>query len=107
MRRLLSLIVIVPFALVLILLAIANRGPVTFSLDPFGAPSPAMSVSAPLFVFILASAIIGVVFGGVAVWLGQGQHRRLERQYRRDAERFKLEGERLKAALPPLTGAQG
>ena len=102
MRRLLGFLIVIPVALVLIVLAIANRAAVTVSLDPFAKETPAFAFTAPLFVFLLAALMVGVAIGGIATWVRQGRHRRLERQYRRDAERFKTEAERLKAATFPL-----
>ncbi len=102
MRRMLALLLIIPIAVVLVLLAIANRAPVTLSLDPFSTDSPALSFTAPLFVFILIAMMAGVVLGGAATWLKQGRHRRLERQYRKDAERYRSETEQLKTAMGSL-----
>ncbi len=106
MRRTLAFLLIIPIAVVLVLLAIANRGPVTLSLDPFSKAAPALSFTAPLFVFLLLAVMTGVFLGGVATWLKQGRHRRLERQYRKDAERYRSETEQLKSAMPSLPSPQ-
>jgi uncharacterized integral membrane protein len=102
MRRTLALLILIPVAVVLVLLAIANRAPVTLSLDPFSKTVPVLSFTAPLFVFLLLGVMTGVVVGGIATWLRQGRHRRLERQYRRDAERYRGETEQLKNAMTSL-----
>jgi uncharacterized integral membrane protein len=102
MRRTFAYLIFVPIAVVLVLLAIANRAPVTLSLDPFTRDAPALSFTAPFFVFLLLAVMFGVVIGGIATWLKQGRHRRLERQYRRDAERLRSETEQLKSAMPNL-----
>jgi uncharacterized integral membrane protein len=102
MRRTLALLIVIPVAVLLVLLAIANRAPVSLSLDPFSRDTPALSFTAPLFVFILLAMMAGVVIGGIATWLKQGAHRRLERQYRREAERYRGETEQLKSAMGSL-----
>jgi uncharacterized integral membrane protein len=106
MRRALALLILAPVALVLVLLAVANRAPATLSLDPFARETPALSFTAPLFVFLLLALMAGVLLGGLATWLKQGRHRRLERQYKRDADRFRSETEQLKNAMPSLPAPQ-
>jgi uncharacterized integral membrane protein len=100
MRRFIGLAVALPLAVVLMLLALANRGPVTLSFDPFSGAATALKITLPLFALLLLTLMLGVAIGGVATWLGQGRHRRLERQYKREADRLKTEAERLKAAQP-------
>jgi uncharacterized integral membrane protein len=112
MRRFLTLFILVPIAIVVITLSVANRHNVTFSLDPFGAP-PTLSFAAPLFVFLFAALVLGVVFGGVATWLRQGRWRRLARLARAEADRQTMEAARLRQriaeipALPPTRDAAG
>ena len=66
--------------------------------DPFGGNSPALAVTAPLFVVLGLAAMIGVVIGGIATWFGQARHRRAARQARAELERLRAENERLSAA---------
>ncbi|MCW1842155.1 lipopolysaccharide assembly protein LapA domain-containing protein [Prosthecomicrobium hirschii] len=92
MSRILWWLVGVPVGIVLVALAVANRAPVKLSLDPFRPDAPALSVELPLYLIFFAVLMIGVVIGGVAVWLNQGRHRRSERRLRAETER--LLGER-------------
>ncbi len=104
MRRFLVLFVLVPLAAVIVILSVANRGDVRFSLDPFTAAAPALSVSAPLFVFLFGALVLGVVIGGFAAWVRQGKWRRLARAERGRADAIREENERLRervAALAP------
>jgi uncharacterized integral membrane protein len=104
MRRLFLIFIALPLAILLVLLAIANRGPVTLSLDPFSKETPALAFTAPFFVYLLGALMLGVLLGGVATWLRQGYHRRNERAFKREAEQLRNETERLKTTLPaPLT----
>lgn len=98
MKRIVKFVVLVPVALVIVLLAVANRTPVLLSLDPFSRTDPAVAFSVPLFVVIFAAVLLGVIVGGVAAWLVQGKHRKAEKRYRREADRWRGEAEKLRAA---------
>ena len=65
--------------------AVANRHFVTVSFDPFDSTDPSMAVSLPLFVVIIAVAIVGVAAGGTATWFRQRHWRRAARQHEADA----------------------
>ena len=39
----------------------------------------------PLFVVLYVVLLIGVLLGGIATWFAQGQHRRREKHWRREA----------------------
>jgi uncharacterized integral membrane protein len=96
MRQFLKALILLPIAIVVVLFAVANRAPVTVSFDPFSRPAPMFSTTLPLFAVILAAVMVGVLIGGVASWLAQSKHRRLERRYRREARRLRDERERLR-----------
>lgn len=65
---LLRWIVLPPVALIVIALAVANRHVVSFSLDPFNAQTPALSLEIPLAAIVLISLFIGILIGGFAAW---------------------------------------
>jgi uncharacterized integral membrane protein len=94
MRRFLYYVIFIPLAIVIVVLAVANRHLVTLSFDPFNATAPALSVAVPLFVLLFAALVIGVVVGGVAVWFRQGRWRRLARNERLEADRLRREVDR-------------
>jgi hypothetical protein len=108
MRRFVSLFVLLPLAVVIIFISVANRGPAVFSIDPFGSASPALSITVPLFVLLFAALALGIIVGGIATWFGQGKWRRAARAERANAARLKTEAESLRdrlASLPtPLPG---
>jgi uncharacterized integral membrane protein len=110
MRQFLKALILLPIAIVVVLLAVANRGPVTLSFDPFSPGGPQLSWTLPLFAVIFFSVMIGVLIGGVAAWLAQSKHRRLERRYRREVRNLRRDGERPRpqggAALPALTTSE-
>jgi uncharacterized integral membrane protein len=94
--RFLKALILLPIAILVVLLAVANRGPVTLSLDPFTQDVPEFAMQLPLFAVIFAAVMLGVVIGGVAAWLAQGKNRRAGRQSRREARQLRYETERLK-----------
>jgi uncharacterized integral membrane protein len=79
-RKIVTWIVIIPLAAIMIAFAVANRQAVTVSFDPFSAVSPAYAATLPLFVVLFAAAILGVLVGGSAAWIGQGKWRRAARR---------------------------
>jgi uncharacterized integral membrane protein len=96
MTRFLKALILLPIAIVVVLFAVANRAPVRLSFDPFSKGEPEISTTLPLFAVTFAAMIVGVLIGGVAAWLAQAKHRRLERRYRREARRLRDERERLR-----------
>jgi uncharacterized integral membrane protein len=91
MRRLLTWIVLAPLGLVILLVAIANRTPVTVSLDPFSATAPAYAVTVPLFLVVFIAVVVGVIAGGAATLWGQLRWRRAARRAEREAARLRAE----------------
>jgi uncharacterized integral membrane protein len=102
MRQFLKALILLPVAIAVVLLAVANRGPVTISFDPFSGGTPEFAATVPLYAALLAALAVGVMIGGVASWLTQGKHRRARRQTQREAQRLRAETERLRAR----TGSQ-
>jgi uncharacterized integral membrane protein len=80
LNRIILVVVLVPLAVILIALAVANRGAVMFTLDPFNPGNPALSVQLPLFVYLLVCVMIGVVIGSTITWFRQSRYRRLAKQ---------------------------
>jgi uncharacterized integral membrane protein len=103
-RKLLTAIVVLPVAAILLIFALANRAPVTLSVDPFSPDSPDWSVQLPLFLVILMAMMVGVVIGSVADWLAQSRYRREARQSRHDLRRLEQEALDLRRAQMPPAG---
>jgi uncharacterized integral membrane protein len=96
MAAFLKALILLPIAILVVLLAIANRAPVLLSLDPIS-PTPQFSVTLPLYAVLFGAVALGVVIGGIGAWLAQAKHRRAEREYRREARELRQETERLRA----------
>ena len=71
-----------PLLIVAVMLAIANRGSVQFSFDPFNAETPAFAVQTPLFMVLMVGVFLGLFLGGLSTWADQGRWRRAARHYR-------------------------
>ena len=99
MVRFFRLVALAIVAVVILVLAFANRHVVTVSFDPFASgDNAAFSIAAPLFAVVIASVMLGVVAGACATWLSQGRHRRASRQNRIEADKWRVQAEALKAA---------
>jgi uncharacterized integral membrane protein len=86
LHRIVLVVVIVPVAIVLIALAVANRAPAAFTLDPFNPGNPGLTVELPLFVLLFLALLLGLLVGGLATWIGQGRYRREAREQRREVQ---------------------
>ena len=91
MRKIVNTVVIVPLALVLLAFALANRRFVTVSFNPFDPDDAVLALTLPLFIVIIASAMLGVLAGGLAVWFGQRRHRKAARRYEAEATQARNE----------------
>jgi Protein of unknown function (DUF1049). len=97
-KRFIKFAMLAPVTVVIVLLAVANRAPVQLSLDPFSRTEPALAVTMPFFIVIFAAVMVGVLIGGITAWLAQGKHRKAEKRYRREADRWRSEVEQLRGA---------
>ncbi len=91
MRKFLTAVVLIPLGLIFVVFALANRHFVTVSFDPFNSTDPSIAVTLPLFVVIIAVAIVGVVAGGTATWFRQRHWRRAARQHEADARQVRAQ----------------
>ncbi|GEO83649.1 MULTISPECIES: lipopolysaccharide assembly protein LapA domain-containing protein [Alphaproteobacteria] len=104
-KRVVSLVVFVPLAIVLIVLSVANRQIVTLALNPFKPDDALLSLSAPFFVFLFLSLILGLLLGSAATWLAQGKHRKKARAESRQVVRWQAEADRHKSRAEQLAGS--
>jgi uncharacterized integral membrane protein len=102
MRKFLNAVVLIPLGVIFVVFAVANRHLVKVSLDPFNSDDPALGFTSPLFVLIIAVAILGVIAGSLATWFSQRRWRRAARQHEADARglRAQLADWRASAATP-------
>jgi len=95
--KVLSLVLVLPAGMVLVTLAVVNRGPVTIDFWPLP-----MDMQAPLSAMIMLSLIVGVIWGGVASWLAAGTGRKRARDTVQRANRAESETRDLKNRVARL-----
>ena len=96
MKKLISLLIFIPLGIVMIILSVANRHPVSFGFDPVNPETPFFEITLPFFVFLFIVLIGGMVLGAMATWWGQGKHRKTARHAKREAARLEKELEEQK-----------
>lgn len=83
-RKIINFVILLPLAVVLILLSVANRNSVTLALNPFRPEDSVLSLQAPFFVFLFLALMTGILLGSAATWLAQGKYRKQARSLRED-----------------------
>lgn len=104
LNRIIVVVILVPIAVVLIALAVANRQLTTFTLDPFNPGNAALTLQLPLFVMLFLALILGMVIGGAAAWLKQGRYRKEARIKRREVQSLLQQKQPVSAAHGPSAG---
>jgi uncharacterized integral membrane protein len=99
MRKFIAAVILVPLAILMVMFAVANRGSVPISLDPFSAEAPALTVHVPLFLLLLIVLIMGVLVGGIAAWLRQSKWRGAARRLDRDLRTARADAEETRRRL--------
>ncbi|MEX0693849.1 MAG: LapA family protein [Rhodospirillales bacterium] len=74
MTRILSWIIMIPFALAVIIFSAVNRDLVTLDLWPFP-----HEITVPVFTLVLAIFIVGFLWGAVVAWISASSQRRRAR----------------------------
>lgn len=94
LKRIATLLLAFPAAIILVTLSVTNRQTVRLSLDPFNV-EPVLALQLPLYAYLLLALAAGVLLGGTAVWLNQGRFRRTARARSAEAKRWRAEADRL------------
>lgn len=105
LNRIVLVVILVPLAIVLVALAVANRAPAAFTIDPFNPGNPALTLTLPLFIMLFLALLLGLVIGSFATWAKQGRYRRLARDQRREMQSLLSEQDRRRAARPVAPAA--
>jgi len=92
--RFVKLIIMVPIAIILIVLSVANRHLVTVALNPFRPDDTVIALTLPLFVLVLGALMIGMIIGSAITWWSQGKHRRRAREEAHEARKWRDEAGR-------------
>ncbi|NWG46393.1 MAG: LapA family protein [Alphaproteobacteria bacterium] len=81
-------LILLPALLVSVWLAVANRQPVRFSLDPFAPDAPVLALELPLYAVLFGAGFVGLLLGGFVMWMAQGRYRRAWRKAEKRADRL-------------------
>ncbi len=73
LKKIVTLVILVPLGILLIVLSVANRQTVTLALNPFRPEDTVLSLTAPFFLFLMLSLILGMLIGSLATWWTQGK----------------------------------
>jgi hypothetical protein len=95
LRRIVRLFVGLPIFVVAVAIGVANRHWVRLSLDPFRPDDPVLSLELPLYAWLVGALLLGVIAGGLAMWLTQARWRRSARRSEAETHRWKAEVDRL------------
>lgn len=99
-NRILLVLVLIPLAVVLIALAVANCSPAAFTLDPFNPGNPALTYTLPLFILLFAALAAGLILGSMITWLKQGRYRKQARQRTIEVEAARTSRQSSAPSLP-------
>ena len=105
LNRFVLIAVVVPLAIILVALAVANRSPTAFTLDPFNPGNPGLTIELPLFVLLFIAIGLGMVVGSLATWFKQGRYRKMARHRSQEAEMLRQAAARAPGAQPPQQAA--
>ena len=94
LTRFFTVVIVVPIAVILIALAVANRDLVPFTMDPFNPGNPALTIQMPFFIYLFLMLLIGVVIGSFATWLTQHRYRKLARERELEVKNLRVVAER-------------
>jgi uncharacterized integral membrane protein len=90
--RTLKLLLLGLILAIVVVLAVANREPVTLQLLPRGLDRVMqLSIELPLFVVILGAVVVGMAIGYLFEWLREHKHRRRASQKAQEAARLNRE----------------
>ena len=84
-KKIIGMVILVPLAVILVVLCVANRQSVTLALNPFNPSDTVLSLTGPLFLLLFVALLFGMVIGSVATWFAQGKYRRQARIEAREA----------------------
>nr|CAD6426131.1 hypothetical protein REQ54_02834 [Rhizobium sp. Q54] len=106
LKKILTLVILVPLGILLIVLSVANRQSVTLALNPFRPEDSVLSLTGPFFLFLLLSLILGMLIGSIGTWWTQGRYRRQARIEAREAVKWQAEADRQKTQAPAVVSTR-
>jgi uncharacterized integral membrane protein len=105
-RKIVTVLVLIPLTIALVMFAVGNRAPVVIALDPLAGTPPMFSLAPPLFLALLVALIAGVIVGGAAAWSRQRKWRRRARRASAELKAVQAENAALRRRLESMPQAQ-
>ncbi|WP_448949927.1 LapA family protein [Labrys neptuniae] len=110
MKRAFYYLILILALIVMAAFAIANKQwiaeDVGFSYDPSTPGAEATTLHLPMFLILFGVLAIGMLLGGIIVWLKQGRFRRAARVAQVEVERHRNELDRLRSQTAPAGEAR-
>jgi hypothetical protein len=98
MKRAFYYFVLIVAVLVVAAFAWANHRWIVYTVDLSYDPTrPDNTLGVPIFMVLFGVLLVGILVGGITVWLTQGRFRRAARSAQREVERHRGEIERLRS----------
>lgn len=94
-KRIFTVLISFPIAILLVTIAVINRHDVRMVLDPFKPKTPSLAIDLPFYFYLFGALLIGVLIGGAAMWFGQGRWRKMARVRAQEVRRWQGEANRL------------
>ncbi len=106
MARFLKLLFLIPVGILVIILSVANRDPISVSLNPLsnGAGDAALTFSLPLYLVLFFALLTGVILGGFGSWFAQGKARKKAREEKSRSNKYRKRAEDAEKKLSELSG---
>ncbi len=101
LNRFMLIAVFVPLAIILVALAVANRGVGFLHARSVQSGQSGADLQMPLFVLLFAALALGMIVGSLATWVKQGRYRKLARQRSQEAEMLRQAAARTAAPTAP------
>jgi hypothetical protein len=98
-RKIVNWLILLLITAVVVTFAVANRQRIPINLDPLGLTTPPLTASPRAWTVALGMVIVGVIIGGVAVWLRQARWRRSARALDREVRVLRSENQELRHRL--------
>lgn len=97
--KILSWLIFIPFALVVVVFAVSNRGPIAVDFWPLP-----FSFDIPLYYLSLGTLAFGFFFGALLTWLSVAKWRVIAMSRKKDTDYAEAEVERLQQKIRTLEG---